>query len=119
MVECKWDPLDRIFHALADPTRRAVLQELTRGGHSVGQLAEPFAMSFAAVTKHIQVLERAGLVRKARHGKFIECQLRDSPFRLAGDWIAQQQKYWEAQLDGLERFMEEDQDPCRRPKKPE
>ena len=108
MVEYRSNRLDHVFHALADPTRRAVLRELTRGRRSVGQLAEPFPMSFAAVTKHIQVLEKAGLVRKVRQGKFVQCRLQGQPLRLASDWIEQQRVYWQTQLDGLERFLDED-----------
>ena len=108
MVEYRSSQLDHVFHALADPTRRAVLRELTRGRRSVGQLAEPFPMSFAAVTKHIQVLEKAGLVRKVRQGKFVQCRLQGEPLLLASDWIEQQRVYWQTQLDGLERFLDED-----------
>ncbi len=108
MVEYRSNPLDHIFHALGDPTRRAVLKELTRGRRSVGQLAEPFPMSFAAVTKHIQVLEKAGLVCKARNGKFIECRLQSLPLQMASDWIRQQRQYWQAQMEGLERFLDQE-----------
>jgi len=107
MIEYRSNQLDHIFHALADPTRRAVLRELTGGRRSVGQLAKPFPISFAAVTKHIQVLEKAGLVRKVRQGKFIQCRLQGEPLRLASAWIEQQRAYWQSQLDGLERFLDE------------
>lgn len=93
--------LDSVFYALSDHTRRKIIQRLTRAEKTVGDLAKPFSMSLPAITKHIKVLEKAGLVSKRRAGKFIYCRLEQKKLVAAQSWIAKQQEYWEAQLDGL------------------
>jgi DNA-binding transcriptional ArsR family regulator len=99
--------LDATFGALSDPTRRAIVQRLTRGDASVGELAEPFDMSLPAVSKHLTVLERAGLVERVKEGRTRRCRLVDEPMREALEWIASYGRFWEGQLDALERFFAE------------
>ena len=97
--------LDRTFAALADPTRRAILARLRDGPANVGELAEPFEMSFAAVSKHLGVLERAGLLVRERVGRERRCHLRANPLRDASDWTAHYQTFWEERLDALESLL--------------
>src|SRR5512140_153472 len=95
--------LDATFAALADPTRRAILARLAGGEASVTQLAEPFAMSLPAVTKHLKVLENAGLISRGREAQFRPCKLEPAPLREATAWIETHRRLWEERLDGLER----------------
>jgi len=97
--------LDATFGALSDPTRRAIVERLRRGDASVGELAEPFDMSLPAVSKHLTVLERAGLVERVKEGRTRRCRLVDEPMREALEWIASYGRFWEGQLDSLERFI--------------
>lgn len=97
--------LDATFHALADPTRRAIVERLTRGTASVGELAEPFDMSLPAVSKHLSVLEKAGLVVRSREGRVRHCELVEEPLRDAMRWIASYGSFWEGQMDSLERML--------------
>jgi DNA-binding transcriptional ArsR family regulator len=99
--------LDSTFHALADPTRRAIVERLTREDASVGDLAEPFDVSLPAISKHLTVLERAGLVERIKEGRTRRCRLIDEPMREALEWIASYGQFWEGQLDSLERFLAE------------
>ncbi|MEU9839502.1 metalloregulator ArsR/SmtB family transcription factor [Actinomadura sp. NPDC048032] len=102
--------LDATFAALADPTRRAILTRLTQGDASVGELAAPFAMSQPAVSKHLRVLERAGLVSRGRDAQRRPCRLEARPLREALDWLADFRQYWEEsyrQLDELLARLEE------------
>ena len=101
------DRLSMTFAALADPTRRAILARLTRGEISVTELAEPFDISLPAVTKHLQVLERAGLVSRSRHAQWRPCKLEAGPLRDASGWINEYRQYWEASLDRLENYLQE------------
>jgi DNA-binding transcriptional ArsR family regulator len=105
MVERDSAALDRIFHALADPTRRAILRRVAERECSVTELAEPFDMSLAAVGKHVRVLEQAALVRRARRGKFHQCRLNVVPLRHAANHIASIEQFWNANLDSLVDFM--------------
>lgn len=98
--------LDRTFGALADPTRRAILARLATGSASVGELAHPFAVSRPAISKHLRVLERAGLVRRAKDGRVSRCALDAVPMRDAADWVAQYRRFWTSQLDALSRYLE-------------
>jgi DNA-binding transcriptional ArsR family regulator len=98
--------LDAIFGALADPTRRRILDRLTRGEMTVGDLAEPFAMSRPAISKHLDVLERAGLVHRIPDGRVNRCRLDGDPLRDAVAWMERYRKYWEGQLDALARYLE-------------
>lgn len=100
------DKLSRTFAALADPTRRAMLARLTQGEATVGQLAEPFDMSFAAVSKHLQVLERAGLVSRGRDAQYRPAHLEAGPLAAASDWIGDYARFWEDSFDSLGRYLE-------------
>jgi DNA-binding transcriptional ArsR family regulator len=98
--------LDLTFGALADPTRRAILARLSRGETTVGELARPFAVSRPAISKHLRVLERAGLVRRSADGRLSRCELDAGPMRDAAEWVERYRKYWEDQLDSLSRYLE-------------
>lgn len=102
------DPLSRTFSALADPTRRAMLARLSRGEANVSEIAQPFLkdMSLPAVTKHLKVLEQAGLVTKGRHAQWRPCRLNGEPLREAVDWMEQYRLAWEEQLDRLGAYLE-------------
>src|SRR5690348_1858252 len=99
------DRLDATFAALADPTRRAILARLASGEASVGELAEPFAMSLPAVSKHLKVLERAGLIARGRSAQWRPCRLEAGPLRDAADWIEQYRRFWEESFDRLESYL--------------
>lgn len=99
------DHLSSTFAALADPTRRAILARLAAGETSVTELAEPFAMSLPAVTKHLKVLERAGLISRGRHAQWRPCKLEAAPLQQASDWVAQYRQFWELRLDRLEDYL--------------
>lgn len=105
MVELQTDGLDRVFHALADPTRRAMLRRLANGEYSVGELAEPFDMSFAAAAKHVKVLEGAGLLRRTIEGRTHRCRIEAGPLAEADRWIAYYQRFWTNRLDALETAL--------------
>ncbi len=101
------DPLSRTFAALADPTRRAILARLSEGEANVSELAEPFLddMTLPAITKHLKVLEDAGLVTKGRKAQWRPCQLNGEPLREAVDWMEQYRIAWEDQLDRLGAYL--------------
>ena len=101
------DPLSATFAALADPTRRAILARLTLGETSVTELAEPFAMTLPAVTKHLKVLERAGLISRGREAQWRPCKLEAAPLRDAAGWIESYRRFWEDRLDRLEDYLRE------------
>jgi DNA-binding transcriptional ArsR family regulator len=101
----KASSLNATFGALSDPTRRAIVERLTRGEATVGDLAEPFDMSLPAISKHLTVLEQAGLVERIREGRTRRCRLIDDPMREALEWIASYGRFWEGQLDSLETFL--------------
>lgn len=101
------DPLSTTFAALADPTRRAILARLTLGETSVTELAEPFAMTLPAVTKHLKVLEKAGLIRRGRTAQWRPCRLEAAPLREVAGWIEQYRRFWEERLDRLEDYLRE------------
>jgi DNA-binding transcriptional ArsR family regulator len=103
MVEL--NPLDSVFHALADPTRRAMLRSLAGGERNIGQLAQPFAMSFAAASKHVKVLEVAGLVRRRLRGREHICRIEARPMAAADHWLRDFEGFWNDQLDGLEALL--------------
>src|SRR5579884_3519794 len=101
--------LDRIFRALADPTRRAILRSLSEGERTVTELAAAFRkMTLAAVSKHIQVLERARLVRRRRTGSYYHIELDARALQSAEEWVAYYRRFWDAQLDSLKHFIEEE-----------
>ena len=99
--------LDLTFGALADPIRRAILTHLAKGEATVGELARPFDVSRPAISKHLRVLERAGLVQRTRDGRISRCELDAKPMRDAADWIERYRQFWEEQLDSLARYLEE------------
>lgn len=99
------DQLDRTFSALSDPTRRAMLRRLAAGERTVGELAEPFAMSFAAAAKHVKVLEEAGLLSRRIEGRSHYCRIQASPLAQADRWLAFYQRFWSLKLDDLEAAL--------------
>jgi DNA-binding transcriptional ArsR family regulator len=101
------DQLSSTFAALADPTRRAILTRLARGEASVTELAKPFNMSMPGVSKHLKVLERAGLIRRGRDAQWRPCQLEAAPLKDAADWIEHYRRFWEDSFDHLELYLEE------------
>jgi DNA-binding transcriptional ArsR family regulator len=100
-------PLDSTFAALADPTRRAILARLASGEASVTELAEPFEMSMPAISKHLKVLERAGLIARGRAAQTRPCRLIPQPLRDVSDWVDQYRQFWEQSLDRLEDYLRE------------
>ena len=102
------DRLDTVFHALADPTRRGMLANLALGERSIGALAEPLAMSFAGASKHVKVLEGAGLVARRKVGRTHFCTLRAEPLAEAERWLKQWEKFWTVRLDRLDALIERD-----------
>lgn len=101
------DQLSRTFSALADPTRRAILSRLATGETSVTELAKPFQMSLPAVTKHLKVLQRAGLITQGRQAQWRPCRLEGKPLREVADWVAQYRQFWDESLDRLEIYLRE------------
>lgn len=116
MVKRPDDTLDATFSALADPTRRRILQSLSQKRRRVTDLAEPFAMSLPAVSKHLRVLERAGLLKRRRLGREHLLQLEAAPMRRAATWIEHYRKFWEGSLDNLAAYLEAN--PLPEPSKP-
>jgi DNA-binding transcriptional ArsR family regulator len=98
--------LDSTFAALSDATRRGILARLASGEASVTELAKPYDMSLPAVSKHLRVLESAGLVARSKDGRVHRCRLEAAPMKSAADWIAHYRQFWEAQLDSLQRYLE-------------
>src|SRR3954469_5873561 len=99
------DPLSTTFAALADPTRRAILARLSEGQASVGELAEPFDMSLPAVTKHLKVLQRAGLISQGREAQWRPCRLEAKPMREASQWMESYRRHWEQRFDRLNEYL--------------
>ena len=99
------DPLSTTFAALADPTRRAILARLLAGEASGGALAAPFAMSLPAISKHLKVLERAGLIERGRSAQWRPCRLRAQPMQQAADWLTEYRRFWDASFDRLEQHL--------------
>jgi len=106
MVELSTAALDSVFHALSDGTRRAILRDLLLEGKPVGELAKPYEMSLAAVSKHVQVLERAQLVERERRGQFQIVRLKPGRLRAAQDWLSFYENFWSARLDSLQTLLE-------------
>jgi DNA-binding transcriptional ArsR family regulator len=101
------DPLSQKFAALADPTRRAILARLAKGEASVSELAEPFAMSLPAVSKHLKVLEHAGLITRSREAQWRPCRLEATALRDVDDWLDQYRRQWSETFDRLDVFLAE------------
>jgi DNA-binding transcriptional ArsR family regulator len=101
------DHLSTTFSALADPTRRAILARLIAGEVSVTELAEPFAMSLPAVSKHLKVLERAGLIKRSREAQWRPCRLEAGPLKDAAEWLEHYRRFWDESLDRLDDYLGE------------
>ena len=106
MVKYPSATLNRTFAALADPTRRRILAHLSRGDRCVTDLARPHAMSLPAISKHLRVLEKAGLLRRRRYGRVHEIQLEAKPLKQAAQWVEEYRKFWEGSLDRLAEYLE-------------
>jgi DNA-binding transcriptional ArsR family regulator len=102
--------LDNTFAALADPTRRAILERLASGEATVNELAEPFEMTLPGVSKHLKVLERAGLISRGRVAQSRPCRLEATPLREAADWVERYRRFWEGSFDRLDDYLRELQD---------
>lgn len=109
MVNYSSVALSRTFAALADPTRRRILDHLAKGDRCVTDLARPYSMSLPAVSKHLRVLERAGLVRRRRRGRVHELKLEATPMKEASRWIEHYRRFWEGSLDALANYLENTQ----------
>ena len=105
MVKRLSDTLDHVFSALADPTRRAILERLARGTSSVTELAEPHDMSLPAVSKHLRILEEAGLISRTRDGRVHRMQISSKPMKDALAWLEGYRKFWEERFDSLEEIL--------------
>src|SRR3954452_22700141 len=114
----KYNPatLDRTFAALADPTRRRILAHLARGDQRVTDLARPHAMSLPAVSKHLRVLEKAGLLRRRRYGRVHEMRLDAKPLKKAAQWVQEYRKFWEGSLDRLAEYLKKENRPSEKRK---
>lgn len=114
MVKYQSSELDMTFGALADATRRGILEQLSGGESSVTKLAEPYNISLPAISKHLRVLERAGLLSQEKNGRVRRCRLDAGPMKEASDWISRYQRFWEQQLDSLAIYLDKlqnDQNP--------
>jgi DNA-binding transcriptional ArsR family regulator len=110
MVEQQTLQMNSVFHALSDGTRRQMLRDLTRGERTVSQLAEPYSMSLAAASKHIKVLEGAGMIRREVRGRTHLCRLEPGPLASAHEWLGFYERFWNDRLDALERLLRGDND---------
>jgi DNA-binding transcriptional ArsR family regulator len=99
--------LDNTFAALADPTRRAILSKLASGEASVSEIAKPFHMTMPAITKHLKVLERAGLISRGKEAQWRPCRLQASPLKEVSDWVEHYRRFWEESFDRLEDYLHE------------
>ena len=119
MVELQTSQMNSIFHALGDGTRREMLRDLSRGERTVSELAKPFAMSLAAASKHIKVLEGAGLIRREVKGRTHVCRLEPGPLASAHEWLSFYERFWTSRLDVLDRLLREEdaRAATRKPKK--
>ena len=108
MVELETPQIDAVFHALGDATRRHMLRDLAGGERTVSQLAQPFAMSLAAASKHIKALENAGLIRREVRGRTHVCRLEPGPLASAHQWLGFYERFWTNRLDVLERLLREE-----------
>ena len=107
MTPATTDQLSTTFAALADPTRRAILARLQSGEVSVTELAEPFSMSLPAISKHLKVLERAGLIARGREAQWRPCRLEASPLKDVSEWVARYRRFFDASFDRLDSYLEE------------
>jgi DNA-binding transcriptional ArsR family regulator len=109
------DTLSTTFAALADPTRRAILARLSQGEASVTELAEPFELSLPAVSKHLKVLERAGLITQRREAQWRPCRLEPAPLKNVDEWLERYRRFYEASFDSLEDYLRQLQKPASNP----
>ena len=116
MVKYSSRTLNRTFAALADPTRRRILAHLARGDQCVTHLAKPHAMSLPAISKHLRVLEKAGLLRRRRYGRVHEMRLDAKPLRQAAQWVEEYRKFWQGSLDRLAEYLEKENRPSEKRK---
>lgn len=107
MVEDEAEFLDRAFAALADRTRRAILARLATGEAGVTELAEPFQMSLPAVSKHLKVLERAGLITRSREAQWRYCRLEPGPLKQVAEWVGDYKRFWDESYERLDEYLEE------------
>ncbi len=107
MVNYSTESLDAVFSALGDPTRRAILSQLAEGETRVTELASPHHISLPAISKHLRVLESAGLLSKQKAGRVVRCSLNAEPLKEAADWVESYRRFWEGQFDRLERYLED------------
>jgi len=105
MVKYSGSQLDAVFHALADTTRREILAKLASGDAVVTELAKPFNISLPAISKHLNVLEHAGLIQRHKSGRIRRCQLTPAPLATAAEWIQHYQQFWNTQIDSLEKYL--------------
>src|SRR6267143_5218125 len=112
------DQLSTTFAALADPTRRAILARLASGEAPVTELAEPFKMSMPAISKHLKVLERAGLIARGRDAQWRPCRLEAAPLKDIASWVERYRRFWEESFDRLDDYLRELQDKPTRPTRP-
>jgi DNA-binding transcriptional ArsR family regulator len=117
MVQYQDATLDRVFGALADPTRRKVLESLGEGSLAVSELAEPHGMSLPGFMKHLRVLEDAGLIARNKEGRVVSCELSAAPMKAAAAWMSRYEKFWTEKLDSLARYLyqQEELQPWNRP----
>jgi DNA-binding transcriptional ArsR family regulator len=106
MVESSVAALDSVFHALSDATRRAILRDVTLEAKTVGEIAEPYRMSLAAVSKHLQVLERAELIRREKKGNYRMVRLNADALRAAQAWLTYYENFWTERMDALQSYLE-------------
>src|SRR5689334_6503620 len=111
------DQLTATFAALADPTRRAILGRLTRGEASVTELAEPFEMSLPGISKHLKVLERAGLIERGREAQWRPCRLKAAPLKDVADWVEHYRRFWDESFDRLDEYLKKLHTAGKRPKR--
>jgi len=117
MVELQAPQMNSVFHALGDATRRHMLRDLTGGERTVSQLAQPFAISLAAASKHIKVLENAGMIRREVRGRTHLCRLDPGPLASAHEWLSFYERFWSSRLDMLEQLLRaEDASKSKKPK---
>lgn len=107
----KYSPLDEVFAALADPTRRAVVRRLGAGPASVGELAKPFPMTLPSFMKHVRMLEDSGLIRTRKSGRVRACTLDRDRLSLVEDWLADERRLWDGRIDRLEQFVTDQETP--------
>ena len=113
MVQYRTTDINRVAAAISDPTRRAIIERLARGSARISDVAEPFSMSLTGFCKHVRVLERAGLIRRTRHGRENTLELSPEPLREVAQWVLKYEQFWNARLDRLEQFFAKNKEKVR------